>query len=222
MRTRRCSECGYAASLTFAVRRRDVTMDIAFAKAFHFLAGLFMPLFITAVATFFVCAFLIQRGVLNRPRQKALARIVAGIAVPFVLACICCAFLQTHFAKSRLRSLATQGADSILIRHGSKQVEIKDPAVITNLFSIICRGHGVSGHHSHPVDKMEVFVPRIGYTYSLGKDSDVRDEFWLDWVAYPGSDPDIDIGNIRQFRSSELTNWLKDHVGSAESGRREG
>ena len=178
-----------------------------------------MPLWVIGVATILVCALLAQRGALNAARQKAVGRILAGIVLPFILACISCSLLRNHFANRRLRSFAAGQVDSLIIRSGSKHVELREPAAIGDLFSLVCRGRKVCAHHSHPVDKIELFLPGTGYTYSLGRDSKVKDEFWLDWVSYPGSDPGIDtISTVRHFRSSELSGWLKEHVGSAEDG----
>jgi hypothetical protein len=90
--------------------------------------------------------------------------------------------------------------------------------VISNLLSLICQGRKVSAHHTHPVDKLELFLPAAGYSYSLGKDSEVEDEFWFDWVSYLGSDPSIStITTVRHFRSPELTAWLKQNLVTAKS-----
>jgi hypothetical protein len=76
----------------------------------------------------------------------------------------------------------------------------------------------VSAHHSHPVEKIHLSFPHVGYTYALGRDSERDGEYWLEWVAYPGSGPPRDLGMVRHFRSQELSRWLETSgVGSQRS-----
>jgi len=190
-------------------------MDITLTKVIQFMTGLFMPLWIIGVVVIFIYTFLAQREVFKGSKHKIFSRILVGVAMVFVLAFICCGVLQDYFANKTLNSFAAGHLDSLVIQSKSKHIEISDPAFIRELFSIIKRGQKVSAHHSQSVDRIKLILPRAGYTYSLGKDSEVKDEFWFDWVSYSGSDPNVSlIRTVRQFRSSELSAWLKQNVGN--------
>ena len=188
-------------------------MDITLTKVIHFMTGLFMPFWVIGVVLIFLYAFLAQREGFKGSKHKIFSRILVGVVVVFVLAFICCGVLQDYLANKILKSFAAGHLDSLVIQNRSKHTEISDPVVIRKLFSFISHGYKVSAHHSQPVDQIKLILPSVGYTYSLGKDSDIKDEFWLDWVGYPGSDPSVSlITTVRQFRSPELSAWLKQNI----------
>jgi len=196
---------------------RNVLMDIILTRAIHFLTGLFTPFWLILAAAILILALFVQRNVVNPVKQKFLHRAVFAFSIPFILVCICSGLLQNYFVNKQLRSFAKNAVDSLIISTGEKRIEITDPTTIGNLLSLICRGREVSAHHTHPVDKIKLSIPKAGYTYSLGKDSEIKDEFWLEWLSYPGSDPSISsITIVRQFFSSELSGWLDQYVGKMQ------
>jgi hypothetical protein len=100
-----------------------------------------------------------------------------------------------------------------VVRRDDRRAEIDDPAAITDLLAILRDANPVSAHHSSPRMSYDLFFPEIAYRYSLRPDSDVRDEYWLDWAGYPGSDPHRPpIATLRQVQSEQIGAWLARYV----------
>ena len=117
------------------------------------------------------------------------------------------ALTQKLAVAHRFNTLVKRPPDALVISSQGNSVTLSDPVAVTELLRMIDRGESVSAHHSHPVNEIHLSFPRVGYTYALGRDSQRDGEFWLKWVAYPGSGAPRDLAPVRQFRSEELRRW---------------
>jgi len=182
------------------------------AELSRLMAGLFVLLWIAIVAGFGVYMLLGRYRRVRKAWERRLAGVLAVIGVIYTASFIMAGVLLDHFAGERLKAFSSQEIDSLIVHHEGKKTELRDPAVIGELLSIICAAREVGAHHSQPVEKITLALPEAGYTYSLGRDSEVIDEFWLEWSSYPGSDPAIvSITVVKQFQSRALGDWLRRH-----------
>ena len=183
-------------------------MDILLDKAFVFIGLRFLLFWFGLVVLWVVCVLLSAHG--KQTIVKKLIKIVVVTGGVFVASWLTLFWLDGYFTDKRLKTFAHGQIQSLDITFEGRKMEVRDPTVIREFWSIICSARKVWAHHSGPVDKITLFLPEIGYTYSLGKDSQVTDEFWLTWMSYPGSNPDRGyIANVKHFRSPELTTWLR-------------
>ena len=187
-------------------------MDIFFAEVTQILGRLFIFFWMAVAAGIGAYVLLHQYGNANKARTKKLTVIFVSVVGVYFSSVLISHVLLNYYANKRLQTFAQQHISSLIVYYKGKKIEIRDPRAIDGLLSIICSARKVSAHHSHPVEKINLFFPKAGYTYSLGKDSDRVDEFWLEWLSYRGSEPYASIMVVKQFNSRELRDWLREHV----------
>ena len=151
----------------------------------------------------------------HRPRTKRIATGLTALVVAYFALLVLAALSQKLAVGHRFHSLVTRPPDALPISSPSNSVTLSDTAAVTELLRMIDKGDSVWAHHSYPIKEIHLSFPQIGYTYALGRDSERDSEFWLKWVAYPGSGAPRDLAPVRQFRSEELRRWLETsgHVG---------
>jgi hypothetical protein len=189
-------------------------LDILLAQVTGFVGRLFMPIWITAVAGIVGYLLLKQQGGVNKGWEKKLLVIIAAAVIAYVPLFFISGMLLDHFANNRIEEFARRKFNSLVIHFAGKRIEIRDPRAIHDLLSLMCTARAPwSWHHSHAVRKVTISIPEIGYTYAVGRDSDVVDEYWIQWLSYPGSDPAVvSITVVKRIRSRAMGDLLREHV----------
>ncbi|MCA9251208.1 MAG: hypothetical protein KDA54_08740 [Phycisphaerales bacterium] len=115
----------------------------------------------------------------------------------------------TNKRKDLFTEICKQPVDRILVSFGSENVEFSDN-VAREFRSLLQSGRNVLAHHSNPIDEIQIhFEGARNISYSLGKDCDVPNEYWLKDITSPGCES---VGcKVRQFQSTELTKFLEIH-----------
>jgi hypothetical protein len=184
-------------------------VDIWTYKIFCGVGQAFLPVWLLGV----VGGIILTARLARRPDQRhQTKRILNGLlfgVVGYFLLLGSASLIHKLAVAHRFESLVERPPDAVVIGSGGGAVTLSDPAAVTELLRTIDRGQRVSAHHSHPVHEIHLSFTHIGYTYALGRDSQRDGEFWLEWVAYPGSGPPRDLGLVRRFRSEELGHWLE-------------
>jgi hypothetical protein len=80
---------------------------------------------------------------------------------------------------------------------------------VASLFGELQQVQAVPAHHSHPVDSFDLEFQVAGnhFAYSLGRDSDRMDEYWVLEVARAGT-PGREIGRIQAPELGQLLEAL--------------
>ena len=182
-------------------------MDIWTYKIFCGVGMAFLPVWLLAV----VGGITLTARLARRPDQRLQTkRILNGlliVVVGYFLLFGSVALIHKLAVARRFASLLKRPPDALVISSQGNAVTLSDPAAVTELLRMIDQGQSVRGHHSHPINEIQLSFPHAGYTYALGRDSQRDGEFWLRWVAYPGSGAPRDLAPVRQFRSEELRRW---------------
>ena len=80
---------------------------------------------------------------------------------------------------------------------------ITDPTDIAEFLRLLVAPEVVARHHSHPVGFVRFQLQGLAASYTLGRDSQTADEYWLELDQ--GKDP---ARTIKLLRSEALTAWL--------------
>ena len=181
-------------------------MDIWANKIFCGVGMAFLPVWVLAVITAILTVRWKSRPE-QRPRTKRIAIGLTAVLVAYFVLFALAALTQKLAVAHRFASLVKRPPDALVISSQGNSVTLSDPAAVTELLRMIDQGQSVWGHHSHPIKEIHLSFPHVGYTYALGRNSQRDGEFWLTWVAYPGSGAPRDLAPVRQFRSEELRLW---------------
>jgi hypothetical protein len=188
-------------------------MDIRMAEIMLMARGPFILFWAAGIAAIVLYLALTRRH-RERDWAESLPAILFAAIGAYVISCLIGAKLLDHYANKHLKEFSHQRITSLIIDAKEKEITIKDPGVINTLLKIMASARPAgTWHHSYPVEEISLFFPQSGYQYSLGKDSDVNDEYWLEWLRYRGSDPAVvSITVVKKFRSRALKRWLRNHV----------
>jgi len=181
-----------------------INMDILLLKTTNTLGQLFPVVFIVVLATIFIFICI------NGKNKVKLAGWVRNILMIFAVFYIVLTFITSaalHKAVTKkFYSLASQ--NSMIIQNSGRTVEIKGQVAVSEFIGIVKESEAVSAHHSHPISQLRFDFPQTGYSYSIGRDSQNKNEFWLEWNHFPNRKENWDAQVIvKQFHSDKMADW---------------
>ena len=186
-------------------------MDIVMVEVMGYV-GWLLPLVWIAFVGCWVAALWLTRQRRQISADRVM-KIVSVLVVTYLASVFVSWWILDHYTHKRLETFAHGRIHSLNITFEGRKTEIRDPTLIGEFWSIICSSRKVWGHHSGPVEVITLFLPELGFKYSLGKDSKVADEFWLMWVSYRGSISNSSYMTVaKHFRSPVLSDWLRRNV----------
>lgn len=152
-------------------------------------------------------AYLKHVSNIEENKFKALERIFRGILLSF-FAVVISAFISSKLIiQYDFNNSLDEDIKSINFEFENKILRVDDKNEIKNFAVILKNSASVASHHSHPINDIVFTFSENGSRYLLGRDSQNANEYWLkikDEILYgSGEYP------LKQFRSDEMTGWLK-------------
>ncbi|HEY9724538.1 MAG TPA: hypothetical protein V6D47_21230 [Oscillatoriaceae cyanobacterium] len=143
----------------------------------------------------------------HRLSEVQIKRIVIGL-----IGIVATYILSSAFMMGQTHRIALERAES-LFHAPHAYIEfptlaphrLQDAAEQQTFVALLDSGSEVAAHHSSPVDKLEFSFAGDVRVFSLGKDSQNPDEYWLEMNHAPGF---ADQVLVRHFTSPALTAWL--------------
>jgi len=168
----------------------------------NMLASGFMLVWVLAVAG------IVGSGVClkTRPRLSRFLRMaVLSCVVPYVLLTVSVGFWGTKILRRDLLTSVSM-SPSITLWLNEQTVVIQDQKEIGEFQRAIAQATQVGSHHSHPVEKIRFALDQSGNVYSIGKDSQVSQEYWIQ--IEESKKYSVKEQTVIQIASPLLTSWL--------------
>jgi hypothetical protein len=170
------------------------------------LARCFVVIWIGGVAAFLAIAVAEKTrpevaGRMARRMGKTMIYVVATyLAATFAVHTWCKRIVVSEFNESLSSSLS-----SIRFVVAGKATVVTDPQEIDAFRRAIMLASSVHAHHSSPTEEIEFTLKLPSEVYSVGKDSNVDQEFW---IMLERSRYELMHQEVMQIRSPELAAWL--------------
>ncbi len=140
-------------------------------------------------------------------KEKMFVYILVAIIATAILSVIVHAIIKDGERNLKFASLLDGPRETKVSIEG--KIYVVDEKTSGEFISISINSDEVTGHHSYPVNKIDVRIN--GTIYRLGADSVNKDEYWIHQIFE--DNPNFNRTEVlRHFHSPRMTQWIKNIV----------